>query len=84
MLQGAEIMDVALCGGGDPNQGYTNTAVQLSAAAVAQVKAAIFMGDPLFRAGLSYEVGTCEAGGVRLYSYLPYVKSYALTSDNTV
>lgn len=61
--QGAEIMDVALCGGGDPNQGYTNTAVQLSAAAVNQVKAAILMGDPLFHAGLSYEVGTCAAGG---------------------
>jgi acetylxylan esterase len=57
-------MDVALCGGGDPNQGYTNTAVQLSASAVNQVKAAIFMGDPLFSAGLSFEVGTCAAGGV--------------------
>ncbi|CAL5871405.1 uncharacterized protein PFLUO_LOCUS5655 [Penicillium psychrofluorescens] len=61
--QGGEIMDAALCGGGDPNQGYTNTAVQLSSAAVNMVKAAIFMGDPLFRAGLSYEVGTCAAGG---------------------
>ncbi|KAJ5368946.1 Acetylxylan esterase At 0.90 angstrom resolution [Penicillium cataractarum] len=61
--QGGEIMDVALCGGGDSNQGYTNTAVQLSSAAVNMVKAAIFMGDPMFRAGLSYEVGTCAAGG---------------------
>ncbi|KAF3399341.1 hypothetical protein DPV78_006866 [Talaromyces pinophilus] len=61
--QGGEIMDVALCGGGDPNQGYTNTAVQLSASTLSMVKAAIFMGDPLFRAGLSYEVGTCTAGG---------------------
>ncbi|KAJ5630305.1 uncharacterized protein N7484_010405 [Penicillium longicatenatum] len=61
--QGGEIMDAALCGGGDPNQGYTNTAVPLSSSAVQMVKAAIFMGDPLFRAGLSYEVGTCAAGG---------------------
>ncbi|KAH8705798.1 Acetylxylan esterase At 0.90 angstrom resolution [Talaromyces proteolyticus] len=61
--QGGEIMDAALCGGGDPNQGVTNTAVRLSSSAVNQVKAAIFMGDPLFRSGLSYEVGTCEAGG---------------------
>ncbi|KAJ5131166.1 uncharacterized protein N7515_007205 [Penicillium bovifimosum] len=61
--QGAEIMDAALCGGGVPNQGYTNTAVQLSASAVNMVKAAILMGDPLFKAGLSYEVGTCAAGG---------------------
>jgi hypothetical protein len=28
------------------------------------VKAAIFMGDPLFKAGLPYNVGTCAAGGV--------------------
>lgn len=61
--QGGEIMDVALCGGGDPNQGYTNTAVQISSSAVSMIKAAIFMGDPMFRAGLSYEVGTCAAGG---------------------
>ncbi|CAG8155082.1 unnamed protein product [Penicillium olsonii] len=61
--QGAEIIDAALCGGGVPNQGYTNTAVQLSTSAVNMVKAAIFMGDPLFKAGLPYNVGTCAAGG---------------------
>lgn len=59
-------MDAALCGGGDPNQGVTNTAVRLSASAVNMVKAAIFMGDPMFRAGLPYDVGTCAAGGVCL------------------
>jgi acetylxylan esterase len=32
------------------------------------IKAAIFMGDPLFKAGLSYDVGTCAAGGVSLFS----------------
>ncbi|EAW12441.1 putative acetyl xylan esterase (Axe1) [Aspergillus clavatus NRRL 1] len=61
--QGGQIMDNALCGGGDPNQGYTNTAVALSASAVNMVKAAIFMGDPRFIAGLSYEVGTCKVAG---------------------
>ncbi|KAJ5676552.1 uncharacterized protein N7477_002185 [Penicillium maclennaniae] len=61
--QGGEIMDAALCGGGVPNQGYTNTAVPLTSSAVNQIKAAIFMGDPLFRAGLPYDVGTCAAGG---------------------
>ncbi|CAI7577315.1 unnamed protein product [Penicillium crustosum] len=61
--QGGEIMDAALCGGGVPKQGYTNTAVQLSTSAVNMVKAAIFMGDPLYVAGLSYDVGTCAAGG---------------------
>ncbi|KAJ6156427.1 Leucine carboxyl methyltransferase eukaryotic [Penicillium chrysogenum] len=61
--QGGEIIDAALCGGGVPNQGYTNTAVQLSTSAVNMVKAAIFMGDPLYVAGLPYNVGTCAAGG---------------------
>ncbi|KUJ11553.1 Acetylxylan esterase At 0.90 angstrom resolution [Mollisia scopiformis] len=61
--QGSEIFDVALCGGGDPNQGITNTAVLFSSAALANIKAAIFMGDPLYHYGLSYDVGTCTAGG---------------------
>ncbi|KAL5344031.1 cutinase [Aspergillus crustosus] len=61
--QGGEIFDAALCGGGVPNQGITNTAVRLSASAVNMVRAAIFMGDPLFRAGLPYNVGSCAAGG---------------------
>ncbi|POS69709.1 acetylxylan esterase [Diaporthe helianthi] len=61
--QGAEIFDVAFCGGGDPNQGYTNTAVQFSAGAVGQVKAAILMGAPTYQYGLSYGVGSCRAGG---------------------
>ena len=65
-MQGSEIFDAALCGGGDPNQGDTNTAVQFSAVAVSQIKAAIFMGDPLYVAGLPYDVGTCAAGGVSL------------------
>ena len=57
-------MDAALCGGGDPNQGYNDPSAKLSASAVNMVKAAIFMGDPMFVAGLPYEVGTCAAGGV--------------------
>ncbi|KAL4914792.1 cutinase [Aspergillus aurantiobrunneus] len=61
--QGGEINDAALCGGGVPNQGVTDTSVRLSSSAVEMVKAAIFMGDPLFKAGLPYSVGTCTAGG---------------------
>ncbi|KAL4958667.1 cutinase [Aspergillus stella-maris] len=61
--QGSEIFDAALCGGGVPNQGVTNTNVRLLSSAVEMVKAAIFMGDPLYVAGLSYNVGTCTAGG---------------------
>ncbi|MCJ1419654.1 carbohydrate esterase [Xylographa parallela] len=64
--QGSEIFDVSFCGGGDPNQGYTNKAVLITAKAVAQIKAAIFMGDPAYHYGLPYDVGTCTAGGVRL------------------
>lgn len=62
--QGGQIMDDALCGGGDTAEGITDTSVPLSSAAVAAVKVAIFMGDPRFVSGLSYEVGTCEASGV--------------------
>ncbi|ROV98035.1 hypothetical protein VMCG_06985 [Cytospora schulzeri] len=61
--QGGQIMDDALCGGGDTAEGVASTSVPLSSAAVSMVKAAIFMGDPRFVSGLSYEVGTCEAGG---------------------
>ncbi|KAI9932584.1 carbohydrate esterase [Aspergillus wentii] len=61
--QGGEIMDAALCGGGVPNQGYTDTSVPLSSSAVEMVKASILFGDPLFKAGLPYDVGTCAAGG---------------------
>ncbi|KAH8682531.1 carbohydrate esterase family 5 protein [Xylariales sp. PMI_506] len=61
--QGGQIFDDALCGGGDTGEGYTSTAVPLSAGAVNAIKAAIFMGDPRYVYGLSYEVGTCTAGG---------------------
>lgn len=54
-----------LCGGGDPNQGIENTAVLFSPAAISNIKAAIFMGDPMYHYGLPYGVGTCTAGGVR-------------------
>ncbi|KKK19420.1 acetylxylan esterase precursor [Aspergillus ochraceoroseus] len=61
--QGGEIFDAALCGGGIPNQGYTDTSVVLSSSAVSMVKAAIFMGDPMYETGLPYDVGSCTAGG---------------------
>jgi acetylxylan esterase len=57
-------MDNALCGGGDPGAGISDTSVPISSGAVAMIKAAIFMGDPRFEHGFSYEVGTCLAGGV--------------------
>lgn len=63
-------MDNALCGGGDPGAGISDTAVPISASAVNMIKAAIFMGDPRWQVGLAYEVGTCGAGGVSASSIL--------------
>jgi hypothetical protein len=48
-------MDNALCGG---------AGATLTGAALEAVKAAIFMGDPHYRAGQPYNVGTCTAQGV--------------------
>ncbi|KAK3935715.1 acetylxylan esterase precursor [Diplogelasinospora grovesii] len=61
--QGGQIMDNALCGGGDSGAGISSTAVPISAGAVNMIKAAIFMGDPRYVAGLPYDVGTCTAQG---------------------
>ncbi|OAQ59936.1 acetylxylan esterase [Pochonia chlamydosporia 170] len=61
--QGGQIMDNALCGGGDPGAGISDTSVPISSSAVAMIKAAIFMGDPRYEYGFTYEVGTCRAGG---------------------
>jgi hypothetical protein len=51
-------MDNALCGGAGQS---------LSGDSLRAVKAAIFMGDPRNVAGLSYNVGTCKAKGVRCH-----------------
>ncbi|KAF7890719.1 hypothetical protein EAF00_009034 [Botryotinia globosa] len=61
--QGGQIMDDAFCGGGDTNNGLTNTAIPIQASAINMIKAAIFMGNPRYIYGLSYEVGTCRAHG---------------------
>jgi acetylxylan esterase len=57
-------MDDAFCGGGDTNEGLYSTAIPIQGSAVSMIKAAIFMGDPRYIYGLSYEVGTCRAAGV--------------------
>lgn len=64
--QGGQIFDDAYCGGGDSNEGLSSTAIPISTAAQAKIAAAIFMGDPRWIHGLSYEVGTCQAQGVRI------------------
>jgi len=68
-FQGGQIMDDAFCGGGDTNEGLTSTAIPIQASALNMIKAAIFMGDPRYIPGLSYDVGTCEADGVSTFPF---------------
>ncbi|EAA27421.1 acetylxylan esterase [Neurospora crassa OR74A] len=61
--QGGQIMDNAVCGGPDSGAGITTSTPGINASALNQVKAVIMMGNPRYRAGLSYNVGTCTAYG---------------------
>lgn len=61
--QGAQIMDNALCGGGDPNQGITYTYPLITSAASNAIKAVIWAGDPRHTTGSPYNYGTSTAGG---------------------
>jgi alpha-beta hydrolase superfamily lysophospholipase len=61
--QGGQVADNAFCGGPDANQGYSTTAPAFSAAAMSQIKAVIEMGNPRYRSGVAYQVGTCKAQG---------------------
>ncbi|KAF7557707.1 hypothetical protein G7Z17_g444 [Cylindrodendrum hubeiense] len=61
--QGGQIMDNALCGGGDSGAGITDTTVPISTSALKMIKATILMGDPRYVSGLAYGVGTCTSGG---------------------
>ena len=44
--QGGQVFDDVYCGGGDLNEGFTNTAIPISAAAQKKIAAVIFMDDP--------------------------------------
>lgn len=61
--QGGQVADNAFCGGPDANQGYSTTTPAFSAAAMNQIKAVIEMGNPRYRSGVAYQVGTCRAQG---------------------
>ncbi|KAF8148705.1 putative acetyl xylan esterase [Crassisporium funariophilum] len=61
--QGGQIMVDAFCGGGDTNEGLSDTSIPIQASAISKIAAAIFMGDPRHIPGLSYNVGTCNANG---------------------
>lgn len=62
--QGSQIMDDAMCGGGDPNQGISSTAPAIPSSVGAKVKAMIWMGDPRHTPGAPYNVGSSTAAGV--------------------
>jgi hypothetical protein len=65
-FQGGQIMDDAMCGGGDPNMGIQSTAIPISSSVASKVKAIILMGDLRHTPGESYNVGTFTAPGVSL------------------
>lgn len=62
--QGAQIMDDAMCGGGDPAEQIKNTTAPISGSIAAQVKAIILMGDPRHTPGAPYNVGNSTEPGV--------------------
>lgn len=68
--QGGQIIDNALCGGADPGPvspaslGTTDAAVAIDPSAAKMVKAAILVGNPSFRSGPPYTVGSCRGKGV--------------------
>ena len=68
VLKGAQIMDDAICGGGDPNQGISSTSAPISSSVASKVKAMIWMGDPRHTPGAPYNFGTSTATGV---SFVP-------------
>lgn len=47
-MQGGQVFDNVVCGGGDSGAGISSTAVPLISAAQAAVKAVILMGDPRY------------------------------------
>jgi acetylxylan esterase len=68
--QGAQIMDDAMCGGGDPNAQIGNATAPISASVASKVKAMIWMGDPRHTPGAPYNVGNATAAGVS--AFLPF------------
>lgn len=55
--QGAQIMDDAMCRGGDPAEQITNSTAPISAAVAARAKAIILMGGPCHTPGAPYNAG---------------------------
>ncbi|KAL4897337.1 cutinase [Aspergillus ambiguus] len=86
--QGAQIMDDAMCGGGDANMGISDTAAAISSDVGSHVKAMIWMGDPRHTPGAPYNVGTSTAAGFDPQSgdlscspYTDIIQSYCDQAD---
>ncbi|RDW80912.1 acetylxylan esterase [Coleophoma crateriformis] len=85
--QGAQIIDDAMCGGGDTNQGITDTSTPISTSVASLVKAMIWMGNPRNIPGASYSVGTATADGFDprtsgfSCSYASMIQSYCDATD---
>ncbi|KAK5948054.1 carbohydrate esterase [Knufia fluminis] len=86
--QGSQIEDNALCGGGDPNQGITNTNSFISSSANNAIKAVIWAGNPRNAPGQPYHYGSCTAGGFdprpngfTCPAYQSRIRSYCDASD---
>ena len=58
-LKGGQIFDNAMCGDDSGN-------VPISEAAMAQVKAGVFLGDPHHTPDTPFAIGDCQANGVSL------------------
>ena len=61
--QGGQVADNAFCGGPDASQGYSTATPAFNAAAMSQIKAVIEMGNPRYRSGVAYQVGSCRTQG---------------------
>jgi acetylxylan esterase len=64
--QGSQIIDDAMCGGGDSYEGITDTTAPIDSDTASHVAAMIWMGNPRHAPGASYNVGSSTAGGVSL------------------
>ncbi|KAF2097128.1 carbohydrate esterase family 5 protein [Rhizodiscina lignyota] len=86
--QGAQIMDDAMCGSGDLNQGIADTSAPIASSVGGQVWAIILMGDPRHTPGAPYNVGTSTApgfdprpSGQTCTAYASTIQSYCDATD---
>ncbi|EOD45287.1 Acetyl xylan esterase [Neofusicoccum parvum] len=84
--QGSQIINNAMCNGGDPNQGISSTTAPITAAIGKHVKAMIWMGNPRHKPGASYNVGTSTAAGFdpetqQCTAYASIIQSYCDQAD---